>query len=458
MKELKVKTRFVCTKCGVSSPKWQGQCSHCGQWNCLIEEVLTKAPSFSHSNKRKVKPQEPALLNQQEYQSKTRNHTGMTELDRALGGGLVSGSYILLGGAPGIGKSTLLLQMAEGLAQQGLKVFYVSAEESLQQTSLRAKRLNLKDKHNIFILNETSLESIFHHVEKIKPNVLIVDSIQTVQLSELSSTSGTISQVRECAGQLMSFAKSTETTVFVIGHITKDGQLAGPRLLEHMVDTVLSFDGDPHYHFRLLRALKNRFGAVNEIGVFQMSSQGLKEVSNPSEFFLEERKETLVGSVVFTAMEGSRPLLCEIQALSLRSYLSIPRRTSIGLDINRLHMITAVLDRYLNTGLSQCDIFLNMVGGLKITEPAADMAIAKALISAKKQKPIDELSCFFGEIGLTGEIRACTFSEERIREAQKLGFKKIYLPVGNKKHLNIKKIAEKVQLQWIKSIKDLDTD
>ena len=457
MKELKVKTRFVCTKCGVSSPKWQGQCSHCGQWNSIIEEVLTKAPSFSYSNKRKTKPQEPVLLNQQEYQSKTRIHTGMTELDRTLGGGLVSGSYILLGGAPGIGKSTLLLQMAEGLAQQGLKVFYVSAEESLQQTSLRAKRLNLKDQHNIFILNETSLESIFHHVEKIKPNVLIVDSIQTVQSSELPSVSGTVSQVRECAGQLMSFAKSTETSVFVIGHITKDGQLAGPRLLEHTVDTVLSFDGDPHYHFRLLRALKNRFGAVNEIGVFQMSSRGLEEVSNPSEFFLEERKETLVGSVVFTAMEGSRPLLCEIQALSLRSHLSIPRRTSIGLDVNRLYMITAVLDRYLNTGLSQCDIFLNMVGGLKITEPAADMAIAKALISAKKQKPIDELSCFFGEIGLTGEIRACTFSEERIREAQKLGFKKIYLPLGNKKHLNTKKISEKMRLHWVKSIKDLDT-
>lgn len=458
MKELKVRTRFVCTKCGVSSPKWQGQCSHCGQWNCLIEEALTKTPSFSYTNKGKITAQKPVMLNQQEYKSDTRNSTGIKELDRTLGGGLVSGSYILLGGAPGIGKSTLLLQMAEGLAQQELKVFYVSAEENLQQTSLRAKRLNLKNQNNIFILNETSLENIFHYIEKIKPNILIVDSIQTVQLSELSSAPGTLSQVRECAGQLMNFAKNTNTTVFVIGHITKDGQLAGPRLLEHMVDTVLSFDGDPHYQFRLLRALKNRFGAVNEIGVFQMSSQGLKEVSNPSEFFLEERKGTLIGSVVFTAMEGSRPLLCEIQALSLRSYLSIPRRTSIGLDTNRLHMITAVLDRYLNIGLSQCDIFLNLVGGLKITEPAADMAIAKALISAKKQKPINKLSCFFGEIGLTGEIRACTFSEERIKEAQKLGFKNIHLPIGNKKHFNTKKLSEQVQLHWIKSIKDLNTN
>ena len=451
MKIAKTKTRFVCTKCGVSSLKWQGQCSHCGQWNCMTEELLTQSPLHS----TRIKKLKPVILNQKTYQSKTRSSTGMKELDRVLGGGLVSGSYILLGGAPGIGKSTLLLQMAEGLAQQGLKVFYVSAEESMQQTSLRAERLNLKNQNNIFILNDTSLENIFHHIENIKPNVLIVDSIQTVQLSELPSTSGTVSQVRECATQLMNFAKNTETTVFVIGHITKDGQLAGPRLLEHMVDTVLSFDGDLHYQFRLLRALKNRFGAVNEIGVFQMSSQGLKQVSNPSEFFLEERTEALIGSVVFTAMEGSRPLLCEIQALSLRSYLSIPRRTSIGLDINRLHMITAVLDRYLNTGLSQCDIFLNLVGGLKITEPGADMAIAKALISAKKQKPVDKLSCFFGEIGLTGEVRACTFSEERIKEAQNLGFRNIYLPAGNKKHFNIKKITEKTQLHWVQSIKDL---
>ena len=452
MKATKTKIRFICTECGVSSPKWQGQCSHCEQWNCIIEEV--QSPPV-HFQRIKVKKQEPTALNKSINMSKKRNSTGIKELDRVLGGGLVPGSYILVGGAPGIGKSTLLLQMAEGLSQKGLKVFYVSAEESLEQTGLRAKRLLLKDQNNIFILNETSLENIFHHIENIKPDVLIVDSIQTVQLSELSSAPGTVSQVRECAGQLMNFAKNTSTSVFVIGHITKDGQLAGPRLLEHMVDTVLSFDGDPHYQFRLLRALKNRFGAINEIGVFKMSSQGLQEVSNPSEFFLEERKEDLIGSVVFTAMEGSRPLLCEIQALSLRSYLSIPRRTAIGLDINRLHMITAVLDRYLKTGLFQCDIFLNLVGGLKITEPGADLAVAKALISAKKQQPVDKLSCFFGEIGLTGEIRACTFSEERIKEAQKLGFKNIYLPVGNRKHLRKNKIIEEVQLHWIQSIKDL---
>ena len=450
MKTTKVKTIFVCSECGVSSPKWQGQCSHCGKWNCLTEEISSMPSHFSKTIKQK-----PMILNEQFHGSMTRISTGIKELDRVLGGGLVSGSYILLGGAPGIGKSTLLLQMAQGLSQQKLKVFYVSAEENPEQTSLRAKRLNLKAQNNIFILSEISLEKIFHHVKNIKPKVLIVDSIQTVHLSDLGSAPGTISQVRECAGQLMNFAKNTNTTVFIIGHITKEGQLAGPRLLEHTVDTVLSFDGDPHYQFRLLRTLKNRFGAVNEIGVFQMSSKGLQEVSNPSEFFLEEKKEDLIGSVVFTAMEGSRPLLCEIQALCVRSYLSIPRRTAIGLDINRLYKISAVLDRYVNIGLHQYDIFLNLAGGLKITEPAADLAIAKALISSKKQEPVDKDSCFFGEIDLTGKIRACSFSENRIKEAQRLGFKHIYLPEGNKKHLRENKTTENRRLHWVQSIKDL---
>jgi len=448
MKSAKLKTQFVCTQCGAISPKWQGQCSHCGEWNSIIEEM--PAPG---SGKNLITKNEPSSLNKQGLQD--RKPTGMKELDRVLGGGLVKGSYILLGGAPGIGKSTLLLQMAESLAQQKLNVFYVSAEESLEQTGLRASRLGLKNQEDIFMLNSTSLEDIFHHTRKIKPKVLIIDSIQTVQWPEIPSAPGTISQVRECAAQLMYFAKNTNTAVFVIGHITKDGQLAGPRLLEHTVDTVLSFDGDPHYQFRLLRVLKNRFGPVNEIGVFQMSSQGLIEVSNPSEFFLAERKEDLIGSTVFTAMEGTRPLLCEIQALCLRSYLSMPRRTAIGLDINRLHMVIAVLDRYLNTGLSQCDVFLNVAGGLKVTEPGVDLAIAKALISAKKQIPVNKLSCVFGEIGLTGEIRACTFSEERIKEAKKLGFRKIYLPKSNQKHLMQNTNNGKLQFQWVQSIKDI---
>ena len=452
MKTAKAKTQFVCSECGAESPKWQGQCPHCGQWNSIVESVVS-APA--HLKPTRALKTAPVLLNNQKHKSEIRKSTGIKELDRALGGGLVSGSYILLGGAPGIGKSTLLLHTAEGLAQQGLKVFYVSAEESLQQTSLRAKRLNLKSQNNIFMLNEIFLENIFHHAENIKPDVLIVDSIQTVQASELSSAPGTVSQVRECANQLMNFAKLNTTTVFVIGHITKDGQLAGPRLLEHTVDTVLSFDGDPHYPFRILKVLKNRFGAVNEIGVFQMSSEGLKEVTNPSEFFLEERQENPIGSVVFPAVEGSRPILCEIQALCLRSYLAMPRRTTIGLDINRLHKIIAVLDSYLKIGLHQYDVFLNIVGGLKITEPAVDLAIAKALISAKKQDPVGAESCFFGEIGLTGEVRASAFVEERIKSAQKLGFRNIYLPKGNKKHIEKNKDTKGPQLYWIQSIKNL---
>ncbi len=425
----------------------------------MIEELITPRsrsplPAFQKTQR---KNQQPTLLDyhQVEKNSGIRISTGIEEFNRVLGGGLVSGSYILLGGAPGIGKSTLLLQIAEGLSLQKLKIFYISAEESVQQTCLRAERLSIKNNKQIFLLNETSLEKIFHHVENIKPDILIIDSIQTVQMTDLPSPPGTVSQVCECSRQLMNFAKSTQTAVFIIGHITKEGQLAGPRLLEHMVDTVLSFDGDPHHQFRLLRALKNRFGATNEIGVFQMLSTGLKEVSNPSEFLLEDRGNELIGSVIFTTMEGSRPLLCEIQALVLPSYLPMPRRTSIGLDINRLHMIVAVLDRYLDTKLSQCDIFLNLVGGLKISEPGADVAIAKALISAKKHQTIHQLSCFFGEIGLTGEVRACTFSEERIREAKKLGFKNIQLPEGNKKHINKNLLQGDVKLKWIRSIKDL---
>ncbi len=445
------KTRFVCRQCGGESLKWQGQCPHCREWNSLIEEKTS-------SKKTPLKPQQqPMLLNEQKFHATDRKSTGLKEMDRVLGGGLVPGSYILLGGAPGMGKSTLLLQMAEGLSQQGSKVFYVSAEESLQQTSLRAKRLNINGKDSIFILNETSLENIFHQAEKLKPSVLVVDSIQTIYAGDMVSTPGSLSQVRECAGQIMNWAKNTGTAVFVIGHVTKDGQVAGPRLLEHLVDTVLSFEGDPHYPFRLLRALKNRFGAVNELGVFQMSTEGLKEVPNPSELFLgddsqtREKQDQVMGSVVFTAMEGARPLLCEIQALTLKSWLSMPRRTALGLDINRLHMITAVLDRYLKLNLSQCDIFLNLTGGLRITEPAADLAIAQALISSKKQKSISRKSCFFGELGLTGEVRACTHPVERIKSAQKLGFKNIYLPQGNKKHIE----SDMKDLCYVASIHDL---
>ena len=454
MKPAKVKTVYICQKCGADSPKWQGQCNSCKEWNCIVEEII-ESPSAPYNYTKQKNPlsNEPVLLNEHIAHTSALRSTGIHELDRVLGGGLTPGAYTLVGGAPGIGKSTLLLQMAEGLSQNGLKIFYISAEENLKQTELRAKRLSIKNNKRIYMLNETCLNNIFQCVKKLKPDVLIVDSIQTVYLSELSSSPGSISQVRECAGQLMNLAKSAQTAVFIIGHITKEGQLAGPRLLEHTVDTVLSFEGDPQYHFRLLRTLKNRFGPAGEIGVFQMSSTGLKEVKNPSEYFLEERSSECIGSVVFTSMEGSRPMLCEIQALTLRSFLHIPRRTALGVDINRLHKVIAVLDSRLKTGLSQYDVFLNVVGGMKMTEPGTDLAIAKALLSAKKQEPVQQDSCFFGELGLTGEVRACTFSEERVKESAKLGFKNIYLPKGNKKHLNVK--LKNTKLHFISSIKEL---
>ncbi len=466
MKSTEKKTRFVCQECGAECLKWQGQCPQCKKWNCLTEELLSPAVSpFAGSQKTLASSgKQPVLLSDKlSHSTEYRTPTNMPELDRALGGGLVPGSYILLGGAPGIGKSTLLLQMAEGLSQtstakknnqKNQTVFYVSAEESTNQTIMRASRLALKKTPSIFILNETSLDRIFHHVEKIKPKVLIVDSIQTVQLSALSSPAGSMSQLRECANQLLTFAKNTQTTVFIIGHITKDGQLAGPRLLEHTVDTVLSFEGDPHYNFRLLRVLKNRFGPTNEVGVFQMSSMGLVGVANPSQFFLEERGGAeCIGSAVFTAMKGSRPLLCEVQALALKSYLPMPRRTAIGIDVNRLNMIIAILDRYLNTKLSQYDIFVNVAGGLKITEPAIDLAVAKALLSAKTGKAVDHTSCFFGELGLTGETRAGAFCEERIKEAVKLGFQHIYIPLSNKKNLHLtSKELKNITIHGIKHI------
>ncbi len=459
----KAKTHFVCRECGASSLKWQGQCRQCGEWNCLVEEVIPDPNLTSSSFKQSKKGKLVRLGESVSGLAKERLSTGMAELDRVLGGGLVCGSYILLGGAPGVGKSTLLLQMAEGISRHGTNpnsrtVLYVSAEESAEQMAMRAKRLSVKKEQPIFVLNETSLDQIFQQAETVKPDVLVVDSIQTVYLSDLSSAPGSVSQVRECAGQLMNFAKNQRVAVFVIGHVTKDGQLAGPRLLEHTVDVVLSFDGDANYHFRILRALKNRFGATDEIGVFQMSSQGLTGVSNPSSFFLEERGNNLIGSVVFTAMKGSRPLLCEIQALVLRSYLPQPRRTAIGMDVNRLNMIIAVLDRYLKTGLAQCDVFVNIAGGLKVTEPASDLATAGALLSARFGTNINQECCFFGEVGLTGEIRASVFCEERVKEALKLGFKHIYMPEGNRKTIlssHSKLIDQKSSLKGIKQIKDI---
>lgn len=457
----KTKTLFVCQECGAQKPRWEGKCHECGAWNSFVEEISTPVSGKHAGRGWNIGSQEQnqtlkahKLSDPIESSNVIRQSTKIGELDRVLGGGLVPGSYTLLGGDPGIGKSTLLLQMAGGLAKNQIEVLYVSGEESVAQTSLRAGRLGIKDS-NIQIASESRLENIMLLAQQVQPQVLVVDSIQTIYLSEISSAPGSVSQVRECASQLMGLAKGSNMSVLLIGHVTKDGNIAGPKVLEHMVDTVLSFEGDGNYHFRLLRALKNRFGATNELGVFTMDSQGMKEVTNPSELFLEERGAELVGSSVFSAMEGSRPLLCEVQALANYSPMAMPRRTSIGFDVNRVHLLTAVLDKQLNANLNQNDIFVNVVGGLKLTEPSADLAVAASILSTAGQKNIDPRTCFFGEIGLTGEVRASSFAEERIREAIKLGFTTFVVPESNRRHLKTYTNDKDNKFIYIKNVRDL---
>jgi DNA repair protein RadA/Sms len=383
-----------------------------------------------------------------------RFNTGYEELNRVLGGGLARGSFVLLGGAPGIGKSTLLLQMAGGLADDKRKILYISGEESIAQTGSRAHRLGIRSP-NIEIGAESNLHSIMEMARFKRPDVLIVDSIQTMYLSDLPAAPGSVSQVRECAGHLMGLAKQDNIAVILIGHVTKDGNIAGPKVLEHMVDCVLSFDGDASYNFRLLRALKNRFGAAHELGVFQMNSKGLEEVANPSELFLEERGDQLIGSAVFASMEGTRPLLCEVQALTLSSPMAMPRRTALGIDVNRLHLLTAVLDRHLDIRLSTNDIFINVVGGLKLVEPAADLAVAAAILSTEGRRDLDAKTCFFGEIGLTGEVRGVSYAENRLKEADKLGFKHFVIPFSNKRHLADLKLDKDKKITYVKNVHEL---
>lgn len=461
----KIKTVYVCQNCGAQRPRWEGRCSDCGSWNTLVEEKSVSASAtpkgrgagrVSWVGSENSTPEVWSIDQVPEAgpNSVQRVSTSLLEMDRVLGGGLILGSYVLIGGDPGIGKSTIVMQMAGGLAKQDLKVLYVSAEESVQQTSMRARRLGVAGAVNV--ASESRLESVLEMVLKTQPQVLIIDSIQTVFTGDLDSAPGSVSQVRECAARLLTLAKSQGVAVFLIGHVTKDGALAGPRVLEHMVDTVLSFEGDNHHHFRLLRALKNRFGATNELGVFQMSGGGLREVSNPSEFFLEERKEARTGSSVFAGMEGSRPLLCELQALTNSTPLTNPRRTSLGVDLNRVHMLLAVLEKHSRLSLAQKDVYVNVVGGLRISEPGSDLALAAALLSSEMKKPLPASSCYFGEIGLTGEIRACSFAAERIKEAEKLGFQRIYLPASNEKYIESKP-AEGVKYIYLREIRDLYT-
>lgn len=427
---MRQKTVFSCSQCGCQSPKWLGKCPDCGAWNSMTEERVIGAhkagvPSSGRSQALPIGDVPP--------QAETRLGCGIGELDRVLGGGLVPGSLVLIGGDPGIGKSTLLLQAMHHLAADGA-VLYVSGEESAAQTRLRGERLGVSGRP-LLVLAENSLEEIVSQVEKLKPRAVVVDSIQTVWTQSLESAPGSVSQVRESAGRLMVLAKGSGIPIFIVGHVTKDGAIAGPRVLEHMVDTVLYFEGDRGHPYRILRAVKNRFGSTNEIGVFEMKSGGLAEVANPSELFLSERPLDAAGSVVTASLEGSRTLLVEIQALVTPSTYGTPRRTTIGVDSNRLALLVAVLEKKAGLHLGGQDIFLNVAGGARLTEPAADLAMLLAVASSHLDRPVSADTVVFGEVGLAGEVRAVNQPEPRLGEAAKLGFQQAVLPEGNLKRL-----------------------
>lgn len=423
----KSKSIFSCTECGGQTLKWQGQCPHCQSWNTLVETLAEKnSKRFKHINEvSKVQKLEKIIVGED-----PRFSTGIAEFDRVLGGGLVQGGIILLGGDPGIGKSTLLLQALSNISASR-KVLYVSGEESESQVALRAKRLSLSTKH-INLLTEIQLERIQEILTNERPEVAVIDSIQTIYSESLQSIPGSVTQVRESAAQLTQMAKTNGICIILVGHVTKEGTLAGPRILEHMVDTVLYFEGDTQSRFRLIRAFKNRFGAINELGVFAMTEKGLREVSNPSALFLSHHEEQIPGSCVMVTQEGTRPLLVEIQALVDKSYISSSRRLSIGLEQNRLAMLLAILHRHVGIPCFDQDVFVNAVGGVKITEPGADLAVLLAVVSSLKDKPLPNKTIVFGEIGLAGEIRPVQRGQERLAEAAKLGFTKAIIPKANK--------------------------
>ena len=425
----KAKTIYSCTECGGQTLKWQGQCPHCEAWNTLVETVAETAPSGKNRYNALTSSGAVQRLSEVEAEEVPRTLTGIAEFDRVLGGGLVRGAVVLIGGDPGIGKSTLLLQALAHLSVSR-KVLYVSGEESSQQIALRAKRLAL-DARALHLLPEIQLEKIQAAVTQQKPAVVVIDSIQTLYSEQLTSAPGSVAQVRECAAQLTRLAKSIGVTMILVGHVTKEGTLAGPRVLEHIVDTVLYFEGDTHSSFRLVRAFKNRFGAVNELGVFAMTEKGLREVSNPSALFLSQHSEQVPGSCVMVTQEGTRPLLVEIQALLDEAHSPSPRRLSLGLEQNRLAMLLAVLHRHAGIACFDQDVFINAVGGVKISEPGADLAVLLAIVSSLRNKPLPEKLVVFGEVGLAGEVRPVQRGQERLKEAAKLGFTLAIIPKAN---------------------------
>lgn len=426
-------TTFVCQSCGSQSRKWLGQCPDCDEWNTLVEERFrASTPSSSGPANGNYRTAEPVAYNSVEPQDDARTASGIGELDRVLGGGIVPGSLVLIGGAPGIGKSTIVMQMADKLGRNGTKVLYVSGEESERQIKMRGERLGV-EAGNLFLLPETNLQAILAETDKLRPDFVIVDSIQTVFSDRIESAPGSVSQVRDVAAHFMTFAKQTATPVFLTGHVTKEGSIAGPKTLEHIVDTVLYFEGDRHHNHRIIRATKNRFGAANEIGVFEMTNTGLVPVGNPSELFLQERPENATGSVVTVCMEGTRPMLVEIQGLVSSTKFGAGRRMTQGFDQNRTALLIAVLEKRLGFQLAGDDVFVNVAGGMEIDEPAADLGVVAAIASSFRNLQVPPEIAVFGEVGLTGEIRGVLQAQARAREAQTLGFKKLILPDSNKK-------------------------
>ncbi len=427
----KNKTVFFCKECGFESAKWVGQCPGCKQWDTFAEEPVLKKSTKPAGIKN---TSEPVLISNVKSEAEHRICSGFEELDRVLGGGIVQGSLVLVGGDPGIGKSTLLLQMCREIVNKSKKVLYISGEESLSQIKMRAERLGVFH-GELLLLCETDLDLIEEAIHKYKPDIVIIDSIQTMFKEEVTSAPGSVSQVREATAALMHIAKGSGITIFIIGHVTKEGVVAGPRVLEHMVDTVLYFEGDNYASYRVLRAVKNRFGSTNEIGVFEMQGTGLVEVKNPSEFMLKGRPEGEPGSVVAASIEGTRPILVEVQALVCRTNFNMPRRTAAGTDYNRVNLLMAVLEKRAGIQLSDCDAYVNVAGGMRITEPALDLAVITAIISSFKNKALDNKTVLFGEVGLTGEIRAVNMAEQRVAEASKMGFEVCILPQANKEHI-----------------------
>ena len=435
MKEPKLKTVYVCSNCGETSPRWMGRCPSCGSWNTMNEDVVAEAPKAGTAAARQAAAARPEgvtsltarrLSEISTTEEKSRILTGISELDRVLGGGIVLGGVVLLSGEPGVGKSTMLLQLCGAISNQH-SVLYITGEESVRQVKLRAARLKVPQ-DNIFLAAENDVDEICGLIEKEKPDLVVIDSIQTMRCMDIASSSGTVSQVKESAARLLAVAKKQEIPMFIVGHVNKDGAIAGPKVMEHIVDTVLYFEGDKMLPYRILRAAKNRYGSTNEIGVFEMQEKGLVEVPNPSEYMLSGRPENASGSVVACSMEGTRPILVEIQALVCQSNLPMPRRTANGADYNRVNLLMAVLEKRLGLRLGVCDAYVNIAGGIRMNEPAMDLGIVMAILSSYRDKPIDEKTIVFGEVGLSGEVRAVSQAAQRVQEAKKLGFHTVIMP------------------------------